>query len=155
MKTPLISALLLAAFILSACSGAAPAATQPPVQDTQVPVKSSSGGATTVDITLADNTIQASQTTFQAGVPYTFVITNTGRHAHNLNISTPVSVAGSLNAAVDSALLKVDQDQLSPGASATVQYTFPDSAAGQPLEFSCLIKRHYEDQMYLAITVTK
>ena len=108
-----------------------------------------------MDITLGDNTIEASQTTFQVGVLYTFNVTNTGRHAHNFNISTPVSVAGSLNAALDGALLKVDQDQLSPGASATVEYTFPDSAAGQPLEFSCLIKRHYEDRMYLAITVTK
>jgi uncharacterized cupredoxin-like copper-binding protein len=35
-----------------------------------------------------------------------------------------------------------------------VEYTFPDSAAGQLLEFSCLIRRHYEDGMVLEITVT-
>jgi uncharacterized cupredoxin-like copper-binding protein len=37
----------------------------------------------------------------------------------------------------------------------TVNYTFPDSAVGAQLEFSCLIKRHYDDGMRLAITVTK
>jgi uncharacterized cupredoxin-like copper-binding protein len=108
-----------------------------------------------VDITLADNTIDSSLATFQVGVPYTFVITNTGRRAHNFNINPPVSVAGSLEAALDNALLVVQQEQLSPGASATVEYTFPESAAGQTLEFSCLIRRHYEDQMFLPITVTQ
>ena len=107
-----------------------------------------------MDITLADNTIDASQTEFQVGVPYTFVITNTGRHAHNFNITPPVSVAGSLEAALNSALLAVPQEQLGPGASVTVEYTFPDSAAGQLLEFSCLIRKHYEDGMVLGITVT-
>jgi uncharacterized cupredoxin-like copper-binding protein len=113
------------------------------------------GGSTQVDITLADNTIDSPVTTFQVGVPYTFVITNAGRHAHNFNISTPVSVVGSLDAALQSALLAVPQSQLGAGASITVEYTFPADAAGQNLEFSCLIRRHYEDGMLLPITVTQ
>jgi len=108
-----------------------------------------------VNITLADNTIDASTTTFQVGVPYTFVIKNTGRHAHNFIINPPVSIAGSLEAALNSALLAVPQEQLPVGATVTVEYTFPDSAAGQLLEFSCLIRKHYEDGMKLDITVTK
>jgi uncharacterized cupredoxin-like copper-binding protein len=108
-----------------------------------------------VNITLADNTINSSLATFQVGVPYTFVITNSGRHAHNFNINPPISVAGSLEAALDNALLVVKQQQLSPGGSVTVEYTFPESAAGQTLEFSCLIRRHYEDQMFLPITVAQ
>jgi hypothetical protein len=86
-----------------------------------------------VDVTLADNTIDSSLTTFKVGVPYTFVITNSGRHAHNFNINPPVSVAGSLDEALNSALLAVPQEQLGVGKSATVEFTFPDSAAG-----SCL-----------------
>jgi len=108
-----------------------------------------------VDVTLADNTIDSSLTTFKAGVPYTFVIKNTGRHAHNFNINPPVSVAGSLDGALASALLAVPQEKLAVGSSVTVEYTFPASAAGQLLEFSCLIKRHYEDGMNVPITVTK
>jgi len=81
-----------------------------------------------VEVMLADNTIDSSLTTFKVGVPDTFVIKNTGRHAHNFNINTPVSVAGSLDAALSSALLAVQQDQLPVGATVTVEYTFPDSA---------------------------
>ena len=151
--------------LAAACGGAAPAATQAPAQAgatnppaaTSAPTQAgaASNTATEVDVTLADNTIQSSLTTFKVGVPYTFVVTNTGHHAHNFNISTPVSIAGSLDAALSTALVAVDQSQLSVGASATVQYTFPASAAGAQLEFSCLIRKHYEDGMKLAITVTQ
>jgi uncharacterized cupredoxin-like copper-binding protein len=89
------------------------------------------------------------------GVPYTFVITNSGRHAHNFNINPPVSVTGSLEEALNKALLAVPQEQLGVGQTATVDFTFPDSAAGQLLEFSCLIRKHYEDGMHIDITVTK
>jgi uncharacterized cupredoxin-like copper-binding protein len=167
-----LSVLVLIMFVAAACGSPAPTATNAPAQPdateapTQTtateaaPTQSSSvetapaGTGTQVDITLADNTIDASQAEFQVGVPYTFVITNTGRHAHNFNISQPVSIAGSLNAALEGALLAIPQGQLGPGASVTVEYTFPDSAAGQLLEFSCLIRRHYEDGMLLGITVT-
>ena len=174
----LLSIIMLVTFLVAACGSPAPAATEAPateIPSTQpaateaptepaaateaVPTQSSSaetapvGSGTQVDITLADNTIESPVTTFQVGVPYTFVITNTGRHAHNFNINTPVSVTGSLEAALSSALLAVPQAELGPGASVTVEYTFPDSAAGQLLEFSCLIRRHYEDGMLLGITV--
>ena len=165
--------------LAAACGGSAPAATQAPAQptatqapaqpaateapsltpaNTQAPAATAAaptGTGTEVDITLADNTIQSSLTTFKVGVPYTFVIKNTGHHAHNFNVSTPVSIAGSYDAAASSALVTVDQSKLAVGSSATVQYTFPATAAGAQLEFSCLIKRHYEDGMKLAITVTQ
>jgi uncharacterized cupredoxin-like copper-binding protein len=169
-STPL-SALVLIIFVAAACGSPAPTATNAPAQPAATeaptqpeiatdPTQSGSvetalaGSGTQVDITLADNTIDASQTEFQVGVPYTFVITNSGRHAHNFIINPPVSVAGSLEAALNSALLAVPQEQLPVGATVTVEYTFPDSAAGQLLEFSCLIRKHYEDGMLLGITVT-
>jgi uncharacterized cupredoxin-like copper-binding protein len=175
----LLSIIILVTFLVAACSSPAPAATQAPateVPSTQpaateaptepaateaVPTQSGSvetapaGDGTQVDITLADNTIESPVTTFQVSVPYTFVITNTGRHAHNFNINPPVSITGSLEAALSSALLAVPQAELGPGASVTVAYTFPEDAAGQLLEFSCLIRRHYEDGMLLGITVTE
>ena len=156
--------------LATACSGsvpaatpvfAQPAATEAPAQPaaTEAPAQpattDTSGKSTQVDITLSDNKIEASLTAFQVGVPYTFVITNTGRHAHDFNISTPVSKAGSLEKALSTALLAVGQNQLGSTATVTVEYTFPDSAVGAPLEFSCLIRRHYEDGMLLPITVTK
>ena len=152
---------VLAMFLITACGSPTSIATQLPAPaevptqsgPTEAPARSASGNQ--VDITLADNTIDASTTTFQVGVPYTFVIKNTGRHAHNFNINPPVSVAGSLDQALNSALLAVPQEKLGVGATATLDFTFPDSAAGQLLEFSCLIRRHYEDGMHVDITVTK
>src|SRR3990170_4072369 len=86
--------------------------TQPPAVDYGAPADqptatqaAPAGGSARVEITMADNTIRASQTTFQVGVPYTFVVINSGDRAHNFNINPPISVAGSLNAALDQALL--------------------------------------------------
>jgi len=158
--------------LATACGGSTPAATQAHTQPaTEAPIQPPAateapaqpvatdapaiGGNIQVDITLVDNSIESSLTTFQVGVLYTFVITNAGRHAHNFSISTPVSIAGSLGAAESGALLSVGKDQLSSGGSVTVDYTFPDTAAGANLEFSCLIQRHYQDGMLLPITVTK
>ena len=153
---------MLIMFFVTACSSSTPTATQAPAQPAATEAPSQSGATEApaasgnqVTITLADNTIEASTTTFQVGVPYTFVITNSGRHAHNFNINPPVSVAGGLDEALNSALLAVPQEQLGVDATATTEFTFPDSAAGQLLEFSCLIRRHYEDGMHIDITVTK
>lgn len=157
-----------AMMFVAACGGATPAATQAPEAQppsalpaaeqssanppaTETPV---AAVGTEVNITLRDNTIESSLTLFQTGQPYTFVITNKGSHAHNFNIAQPISVAGSLDAALQTALLAVPKNQLGSGAQVTVQYTFPDTAASTQLEFSCLIPRHYEDGMKLPITVT-
>ena len=152
--------------LVTACGSSTTTATEIPVTEvpaTEVPATlpavteppASSGTGTQVDITLADNTIESPVTTFQVGVPYTFVITNAGRHGHNFNISTPVSEVGSLEAALETALLVVPQSELGPGASVTVEYTFPADAVGKNLEFSCLIRMHYQDGMLLPITVTQ
>jgi uncharacterized cupredoxin-like copper-binding protein len=154
---------ILVAFLVAACGSTTPTATQEPTEPAMTeaptePVATESvpvTGGTQVDITLADNTIDASMTSFQVGVPYTFVITNTGQRAHNFNINPPVSVAGSPDQALDSALLVVPQEQLAPGQTATVEFIFPDTADGQLLEFSCLIRRHYDDGMLVPITVTR
>ena len=171
-RTTLFFVIALTLLLATACGSSAPAATQAPAQPaattapvqpaaTTAPAQSAAtaapaaGNQTQETVTLSDNKIAASLTTFQVGVPYTFVITNTGHHAHNFNISTPVSKAGTLENALATALLAVDQSKLGTGASTTVDYTFPASAAGAQLEFSCLIRRHYEDGMLLAITVTQ
>lgn len=157
--------ILFMMIVATACGSSAPAATQAPLAQpvvTEAPAQPAtteappaSGGGTVVTITLGDNTIESSLTEFKTGVPYTFVITNTGRHPHTFDISTPVSIVGSLAKAQSTALLDVPRNQLPGGANLSVDYTFPDSAAGAPLEFSCLIQMHYQDGMYLGITVTK
>ncbi len=150
-RTALLSAIIAALLFLTACGTSASVAQN--VANTGSSGQSAAG-ATEVDVTLGDYTIQSSLTTFKVGVPYKFVIINNGNHQHNFNISTPVDKTGSVDASLSSALLTVSQDKLPVGGGTTVVYTFPASAAGQDLEFSCLIRLHYEKGMRLAITVT-
>ena len=174
MKRIAFPLLIIAAFLLTACGSSTPTATQPSVAEpastqppaaepdaTEAPAQPSATDAPAVTgggeviITLADNTITTSQTAFQAGVTYTLVITNNGRRLHNFNINPPISVAGSLDAALAQALLIVTKDKIGPGQTYRVDFTFPASAVGQQLEFSCLIQKHYDDGMTVAITVTQ
>jgi len=176
-RIALVNVFVLIASLITACGGSTPAATQVPaatqppaateaVQQpaaTEAPIEeatmteapAASGESTPVEITLVDNKIQASLTEFKVDVPYTFVITNKGNREHNFHISTPVSIAGGLDNAESTALLSVTEAQIPPGTTYTVDFTFPDSAAGAQLEFSCLIPRHYQMGMYVGITVTK
>ena len=166
----LLFPLIVIIFLVTACASATPVATEVPATEVPsteptpteaAPTQPSTGetapagGSTQIDITLVDNKVQSPVTTFQVGVPYTFVITNAGQRGHNFNISTPISEAGSMEAALQTALLAVPQSQLGPGASVTVEYTFPADAAGKNLEFSCLIRMHYQMGMWLPITVTQ
>jgi uncharacterized cupredoxin-like copper-binding protein len=172
MKRLILLALFFTTVLaLSACGSPAPTAaavpSSPPptagaATDQPVPIEPAPATAAApaqaagkqVTITLADNTVQASLTEFKAGIPYHFVISNTGDHAHDFYITQPVSIAGSNAAAQSAALLAVPRSQLSEGATVIVDFTFPASAVGTQLEFSCLIRRHYDDGMFKAITVT-
>ncbi|MDP1713767.1 MAG: hypothetical protein Q8L41_03395 [Anaerolineales bacterium] len=167
-RIAILVVVVLVMIFVTACGASAPAATQAPVsQPPSQPVatepaaqpiatESSTGAnSTEVMITLDDNTISASLTTFQVSVPYTFVITNAGTRAHNFNISQPVSIAGGLDAALQTALLAVPKSELNSGAKVTVPFIFPETASSTQFEFSCLITRHYDDGMQLAISVTK
>ncbi len=154
MKKIALLSVMIPTFLFLAACGTSAAPTQSAPGAGSGAQAAAAGTGTEVDVTLQDNTITSSLTTFKAGVPYRFVVINNGNHLHNFNISTPVAVAGSLDAALSGALLSVTQDKLPIGGGTTVEYTFPASAVGKPLEFSCLIRRHYEDGMKLGITVT-
>jgi uncharacterized cupredoxin-like copper-binding protein len=54
----------------------------------------------------------------------------------------------------DTALLVVEADELQPGDTVTVDYTFPDSATDDQLEIACHTPGHYEAGMKAPITVT-
>ncbi len=165
--------LVMGATLLSACGSPAPALepTAVPPQPSEMamptlavstqptsaepaPTTTPETSAIRVEIKLADNTINSTVTSFKTGVPYTFVISNRGRHEHNFNVAPPVALAGGYAEALAQALLAVDETQIPPGSSLTVEFTFPESAAGAKLEFSCLIRRHYEDGMRQDITVS-
>lgn len=124
-----IIAILAVALLVSAC-GAAGA--------------QFSGSPTEVQINLSEFKIESPQTTFTIGTPYRFAIKNEGAISHNWAIMP----RGETNES--QALIKVDEDELPQGATATREFTFTEAG---DFEFACHVPGHYEAGMLLPITV--
>jgi len=112
-------------------------------------------GSVNVNVTLTDFRIDSSLVSFEVGVPYHFIITNEGQVNHELMIMEPM-MAG-MNMTMEEmdamALAHVEEEDLTPGATRTLDYTFTEPAPSGSLEFSCHIEGHYEAGMVLPITV--
>lgn len=104
-------------------------------------------GATLVTITLVDMKVSASQTTFAAGQPYTFVITNQGRSVHEFVIEQ----RGDVDKPLQQGDQQAEASNIAPGQTATMTWTFPAPGAHK---FSCHLPGHYEAGMTLYVDVT-
>jgi uncharacterized cupredoxin-like copper-binding protein len=134
-------ALLVSVLLISGCAPRLAATEQAPER---------------VEVTLTDFEIQVEQTTFEAGQPYEFVITNKGVLPHEFVVMPPLhegEESGHDMGHEDVALLAVGADELPPGKTLTVNVTFPESAADEELEFACHIEGHYEADMRKAIEI--
>lgn len=113
---------------------------------------------TTVSVTLTEFGIQSSLTEFEAGKTYTFSITNTGALNHEF-VLLPAGMPAmpmeghDMGHDMAGALLHVGEDQLTPGASVTVEYVFDQAAGTGDLEFACHLPGHYEAGMFTPIVV--
>lgn len=142
-----LSALLLVAVLLTACGGTTAKTSAPPPN------------ARTINVTLADFTIAASETTFTTGQTYHFVVANKGKTNHEF-MAMPMTAMGGMNTGTMSmeqmdkmALFMIAASQLPPGATKTIDYTFQEPAGSGQLEFDCHVSGHYELGMHLPITV--
>lgn len=133
----LTAILLLAGFILSACSGGA----------------AGSSGSTNVTVTLTDFNITSTLTTFKQGVTYHFTVTNNGAVAHQLYIMPPSSEQLTDAQVQQMALAGLSETELTPGATKTFDYTFTQAYASGSLEFACHVPGHYDAGMHLGIVV--
>ena len=130
--------LIVAGLFLTACGGQKP--------------------ATEVKITLTEFGIESSLTDFETGVPYRFVVTNAGTVEHEFMIMPPLT-GDQMGMGMDMgtfdkmALAMISASKLPPGASASIDYTFTESAAVSVLEFACHTPGHYEANMKLPIIV--
>lgn len=109
-----------------------------------------------VTITLTDFGIESSRDTFEIGVPYQFVVTNEGAVNHEIMIMAPLTedqMMMDMEAMDEMALAMIEEDELTPGTTKTLDYTFTDPAAAGELEFVCHVEGHYEAGMRLPITV--
>lgn len=123
------------AVALAACSGSAP----------KQPV--------TITVTAKDFSFEASQTTFQVGVPYHFVVTNKGTVQHEFMIIKP-EPAGTDSTQLDSeAIVHIEEDDLNPGETHSIDYTFTKPYPSGTLEIACHMPGHYENGMHLPIEV--
>ncbi len=128
-------AIMIAGAILAACGGG-PAA----------PV--------TVNITATDFAFESSQTSFEAGVPYHFEVTNEGTVAHEFMIMEPMQGQGMDMEEMDElALVVIEEEDLEPGLTASADYTFEQAYPEGTLEFACHVPGHYENGMRLSIVV--
>jgi len=148
MKYRLVLGLFLVPFLLllAACgSSTTPSGSKP---DQTTPLKSQ-----TMQVTLSDNKVESSSTTFTAGMPYHFVVTNMGHVAHQFAMM-PMGM-NMEHMSVDemhrSALFMYDS--VAPGETRTFDYTFASSSAGQSFEFACGTQGHYGAGMQVPFMV--
>jgi uncharacterized cupredoxin-like copper-binding protein len=130
----MITVLLSLSILLAACGG-------------------SSSKTVDVQVTLSDFKIQSSLTDFQSGVAYHFTIKNDGSVAHEFRIIPPMSSQSTQEQITSATLAYVDQSQLQPGQTATLDYTFTQAYPAGQLEFACHLPGHYDAGMHLGITV--
>jgi len=112
-------------------------------------------GSVNVEVTLTDFGIESTLDAFEVGVPYHFIITNEGAINHELMIMEPMmpGMEMSMEEMDAMALAYVEEDELPPGATQTLDYTFTEPAPAGSLELDCHIEGHYEAGMVLPITV--
>lgn len=112
-------------------------------------------GPVTVNVTLKDFSVTSSLTRFKTGVPYHIVITNKGKVAHELMLMKPMPADTTMDMeAMDKmALAIVEEEDLPPGASQTLDITFDKAYPAGTLEFSCHVPGHYAPGMKLPVTV--
>lgn len=98
--------------------------------------------------------IATARTAFRVGVPYRFVVTNAGQVPHELLIIPPMLVGQmEMEGAHHMALGLIDEEDLPPGATETLEITFTRPAPEGTLELACYVPGHYEAGMHLPIEV--
>lgn len=121
------------------------------------PAGTSTAKAVEVQVTETDFHITSSLMTFQAGVPYHFVVTNHGKAAHELMLMSTKMKSMPMD---NMPMQNMDQmalatlEAMNPGTTKTFDYTFELSTAGAHPELSCHLPGHYEMGMRLDLTVS-
>jgi len=132
--------LIAAGLLLTACGG----------QGVNEPVE--------VTITLTEFGIESSLTDFEAGVPYRFVVTNAGTVEHEFMIMPPLTddemgMGMDMGEMDQMALAMIAAKELQPGTTASLEFSFTETAPAGTLELACHTPGHYEANMKIPITV--
>ena len=152
-----ISSVLFLVAVLAACGGTGGAMAGMDMGGSPTPsgkTGTTPGGAS-VQITETDFQIHSSMTTFSAGTSYHFVITNQVKTTHEFMImpKSEGSMNGMAMGDMDSMALAHVQN-IAPGQTVPLDYTFPSSARGSHPEFACYLPGHYEAGMKREVSVS-
>jgi uncharacterized cupredoxin-like copper-binding protein len=128
---------ILMVFFLAACSTTSGSSTKP------IEVK----------VTAGDYYFNSSMTSFKQGVTYHFVVANVGMVEHEFMIVKPMPTSQNMEEMDEQALAHIEEDDLQPGQTASIDYTFTQAYPAGTLEFACHLPGHYEQGMVLPIEV--
>jgi uncharacterized cupredoxin-like copper-binding protein len=147
MKSRKLALLSAMAVLVAACSsgGTSPSA----------PAGSESAAATRVEVSLTDALrIEPSSMTVQAGVPVTFVVTNTGSVEHEFYLGDEEAQT-EFEAEMQAGAMRHDQPEgisVAPGETKELTYTFTEP--GETLA-GCHVLGHYGGGMKATITIAR
>lgn len=143
------------AVLVAACSSGGGAPTSPPVPATSGPPAAASAAATRVEVTLTDALkIEPAAMTVPAGVPITFVVTNSGATDHEFYLGDEAAQAEHEKEMAEMGGMAHDEPEgiaVKPGETKELTYTFAD--AGETLA-GCHVAGHYGGGMKATISVT-
>ena len=151
MKSRLLFGMLLGAvlLVLAGCAGVASTASggqpSPSAQASTAPSQ-----AQTVHVTISDSGITADPSTFYAGTPYHFVVTNTGQVTYQFIMGRGGWGCCRMPMGWRHQMTPYLSSQIAPSETKTFDYTFPASAVGPYFGFGCYQQGEQEGMWYRA-----
>ncbi len=109
---------------------------------------------TSVQVDESDYKIVSSITTFTPGAAYRFVVKNNGNATHEFMIMPkPEGTMSGMTMGKMDTMTLAKVENIAPGQTATLDYTFPSSVSRSHPEFTCYYPGHYEAGMKQEISV--
>lgn len=119
--------------------------------------QTNTNGPVNVEVALGEFTVESSVTEFKPGVQYHFIVTNEGQIPHELMIMpVPMDGMGMAGMSMEEkdalAFMMISEEELPPGATVEMDYTFTSVPEGN-IEFVCALPGHFEAGMHAPITI--
>lgn len=143
-----LAALVPVALVLAACSGgSSPATSQPPA--TIGP-----DGATRIEVDLTDSLrIEPAEMTVPAGVPVTFVVTNSGALEHEFYVGDEAAQEEHDREMLSGGMAHDEPNGIGVDPGQTKELTITFDADGPPMLAGCHVQGHWLAGMKATITV--
>jgi len=155
MKTRNVALIPVAVLLVAACSSSGATPSAPASEPSASAAVSAPVEAARIDVSLTDALrIEPPSMTVPAGVPVTFVVTNTGSIEHEFYLGDDEAQA-EFEAEMQAGAMRHDQPEgisVAPGETKELTYTFAEP--GETLA-GCHVIGHYGGGMKATITVTQ